>query len=96
MDPDFPPRVHFTEFASDAFEIRFMFWYAPPDHWAFQAFSEQVNLEIFRAFEQRGIQFSLPVRHSYWKQDDRQGPLEIELNNITAESDRPQTTPPSE
>ncbi len=86
MDPDFPPRVYFTEFGSDAFEIRFMFWYAPPDRWAFLAFSEKVNLEIFRAFEQQGIQFSLPLRHSYWKHDDQQGPLEVVVNSQSAET----------
>jgi small-conductance mechanosensitive channel len=26
-----------------------------------------------------GIQFSLPLRHSYWKQDDQQGPLDVNL-----------------
>lgn len=26
-------------------------------------------------------QFSLPFRHTYWKHDDEQGPLEIEIKN---------------
>ena len=30
-------------------------------------------------FEALGIQFSLPLRHSFWKQDDRQGPLDVNL-----------------
>ena len=86
MDPDFPPRVFFTEFAAEAFELRFMFWYTPPDRWAFHAFSEKVNLEIFHAFEQRGIQFSLPLRHSYWKHDDEQGPLDVAMISQTTET----------
>ncbi len=81
MDPEFPPRVYFTEFNPDSFNIRFIYWYTPPDLWQYYAFSEKLNLEIFKAFEERGIQFSLPLRHTYWKHDDEQGPLEVVLEN---------------
>ncbi|EMI22540.1 membrane protein containing Mechanosensitive ion channel MscS domain protein [Rhodopirellula maiorica SM1] len=86
MDPDFPPRVFFADFTPNAFRIEIVYWYTPPDFWKYMAFSERVNLEIFTAFEQRDIQFSLPFRHSYWKHDDQQGPLEIKLKK-TSESD---------
>ncbi len=79
MDPDFPPRVYFNEFNPDSFNVRIYYWYTPPDRWDYYAFCEKVNLAIFRAFEDHGIQFSLPFRHSYWKQDDQQGPLEVTL-----------------
>ena len=79
MDPEYPPRVFFNEFTTDAFSIQFSFWYAPPDLWRFKAFSERLNFEIFREFEAQGIQFSLPSRHSFWKQDDVQGPLDVKL-----------------
>ena len=42
-------------------------------------FGEKVNFAIFKAFEEQGIQFSLPLRHSYWKRDDEQGPLDVRL-----------------
>lgn len=77
MDPKFPPRVYFKEFGPDALIIQLTYWYAPPDLWEFLAFSERINLKIFSAFEQHGIQLSLPLRHTYWKHDDQQGPLEI-------------------
>lgn len=79
MDPEFPPRVYFNEFNADSFNIRVIYWYAPPDLWSFYAFSEKLNLEIFRAFEEHGIQFSLPLRHTYWKQDDEQGSLDVKV-----------------
>jgi MscS family membrane protein len=79
MDPEFPPRVYFKEFGPDAFIIQLTYWYTPPDLWEFLAFSERLNLEIFKAFEQHGIQLSLPFRHTYWKHDDQQGPLEVTL-----------------
>lgn len=68
-------------------ELRqFMFWYSPPNYWKFQAFRETVNLKMFRAFEERGIPFSLPLRHTYWKHDDQQGPLEIALSGAPPEA----------
>jgi MscS family membrane protein len=86
MDPELPPRVFFTDFNPESFNIRFIHWYAPPDFWKYYAFCEKVNLQIFRAFEDEGIQFSLPRRHSYWKTDNQQGPLEIALHRDSGES----------
>ena len=59
--------------------IRIICWFTPPNLWDYYAFCEEVNLEIFRAFEEQAIQFSLPLRHSYWKHDEEQGPLEVEV-----------------
>jgi MscS family membrane protein len=79
MDPDQPPRVYFNEFNQDSFNIRIICWFTPPNLWDYYAFCEEVNLEIFREFEEQAIQFSLPLRHSYWKHDEEQGPLEVEV-----------------
>ena len=88
MDPELPPRVNFIEIDPEAFNIRLTYWFTPPDIWEFYSFSEKVNLEIFRAFEEQEIQFSLPFRHSYWKHDDEQGPLELSVMN---KPERPMT-----
>ncbi len=80
LDPKHPPRVYFADFAPAAFTIRLIYWYSSPDLWSYMAFNEKINLAIFEAFEQHGIQFSLPFRHTYWKKDDEQGPLEIALD----------------
>ncbi len=79
MDPEFPPRVYFNDFNADSFNIRVTYWYAPPNLGDYYAFSEKLNLEIFRAFEEHGIQFSLPLRHTYWKHDDEKGPLDVKV-----------------
>ena len=79
MDPDFPPRVHFIDFEPDAFTIRIMYWYTPADYWKYLAVSENINFEIFHAFEERGIPFSLPVRHTFWKRDREQGALDVQV-----------------
>jgi MscS family membrane protein len=77
MDPDRPPRVFFDEFTPAAFSIKFIYWYSPPDYWRLREFSDKLNFAIFRRFQARGIQFSLPFRHSFWKHDDEQGPLDV-------------------
>ncbi len=79
MDPDYPPRVYFNEFNPDSFNIRIMYWYSPPDVWAWYAFTERVNLEICRIFEEQQIPFSMPQRHTFWREDYRQGPLDVRL-----------------
>lgn len=79
MDPEFPPKVFFSDYNPDSFNIRIIYWHVPPDLWTYYESCERVNLEIFRAFEENGIQFSLPIRHSFWKTDDTQGPLDVSL-----------------
>ncbi len=100
MDPKYPPRAYFNEFNPDSFNIRVIYWYRPAELWAFYEFSEKINLEIFRLFEERGIQFSLPLRHSYWKQDSEQGPLDVNLclshsSDVTESRAHATTTDPS-
>jgi MscS family membrane protein len=85
MDPDYPPRVFFVDFGPNAFSIQFFYWYAPPDFWKFRAFGEKLNFEIFQAFEAEKIQFSMPFRHTFWKHDTKQGPLDVKLLNDDAQ-----------
>lgn len=77
MEPELPPRVFFDDFTATAFRIQFLYWYHPADYWKFKAFGERLNFEIFRKFEAHGIQFSLPARHTFWKNDNEKGPLDI-------------------
>jgi MscS family membrane protein len=77
MQPDFVPRVYFNEFNPDSFNIRVIYWYHPPNYWDFLAFSEKLNLTIMRAFEDQGIQFSLPARITYTSPTSEPSPLEI-------------------
>jgi len=79
MEADFPPRVFFNDFNHDSFNIRFICWYHPPQYWDFLAFSERLNLEIFRAFEEKGIPFSLPSRITYTTPDSRPQPVEVRV-----------------
>jgi len=79
MDPVHQPRVYFDDFTSEGFTIKFYCWYSPPEFWKFKEFNDRLNFNIFRRFEAQGIQFSLPFRHSLWKEDSVQGPLDVNL-----------------
>ena len=79
MDPDFPPRVFFFDFNPKAFIIRAIYWYNPPRYWDYLAFSERVNFEIFRAFEEQGIQFSLPARVAHTSLESVEKPVEVTI-----------------
>ena len=79
MTDDHPPRVFFDDFTLDAHVIKFYYWYSPANFWDFKAFGDKLNFAIFQKFEAEGIQFSLPSRHSFWKEDNVQGPLDVNL-----------------
>ncbi|QDT66405.1 Low conductance mechanosensitive channel YnaI [Calycomorphotria hydatis] len=65
MNAEFPPRVFQNEFNRDSYNIRMIYWYHPPDYWAFLAHSEKLNGEIARNFEEAGIRFALPATENY-------------------------------
>ncbi len=79
MDPELPPRVFFTDFNPTAFNIRVIYWFNPPKYWEFLELNEQVNLQIMRAFEEQGIQFSLPFRVTHTSLDSEQTPVEVKM-----------------
>ncbi len=62
MEEDYPPRVNFLDFGAESFIIRIFYWYNPPDYWKYLEFSEKVNLDVFRALDEQGIQLAAPLR----------------------------------
>jgi MscS family membrane protein len=79
MNPDFPPRVFFSEFNSDSLNLLFLYWYHPPDYWTYMAFSEKVNLEIIRRFNAEGIDFAFPTQTLHLAGDPKR-PLNVGVN----------------
>jgi len=79
MDPDYPPRVFFLDFVPDAFTIRVIYWYHPPNYWDYLAFSEKFNFAIFRAFAEQEIQFSLPQRVSHTSLASKETPIDVRM-----------------
>jgi MscS family membrane protein len=62
LDPDFPPRAYFTEIHPDYLNLRFLYWYHPPEYWDFLEFSQGVNLRIQREFAEAGIALESPMK----------------------------------
>jgi MscS family membrane protein len=65
MNPELPPRVYFDRFADCSLNLIVIYWYHPPDYWAFLAFGERINLELLRRFNDEGIEFAFPTRTLY-------------------------------
>lgn len=85
MDPDFPPRVYFSDFNDASLNIMMLYWYHPPDYWAYMDFSERVNLEIFRRFEKEGIEFAFPTQTLYVAGDPNR-PLNVGIHDERQDS----------
>ncbi len=78
MEDEFPPRVFFSEFNSASLNIIAIYWYHPPEYWEYMAFSEKLNMEILRRFNDEGISFAFPTQTMYLVSDpDR--PLEASV-----------------
>ena len=65
MHEDFPPRVFFNNLNSDSLNIMVIYWYHPPNYWDFMDFTERFNKEVFRRFNEEGIDFAFPTQTLY-------------------------------
>lgn len=71
MHPEFPPRAFFNEFNDASLNLFAIYWYHPPDWWAYCAFTEWVNKEVFRRFNEEGIDFAFPTQTLYLAGDPK-------------------------
>ncbi|HKI45918.1 MAG TPA: mechanosensitive ion channel domain-containing protein [Balneolales bacterium] len=76
LNPDFPPRVYFSDFASTSLDILVIYWYHPPDYWKYMEFSERLNMNILKRFNEAGIDFAFPTQTVYLAGDENR-PLNI-------------------
>ena len=83
MHEDFPPRIFFNDFNSDSLNIRVFYWYHPPEYWNFMAFSERFNKEVFRRFNEEGIDFAFPTQTVYLAGDSSR-PLIVGIGEETS------------
>ena len=68
---EFPPRVHFSDFAAESLNIQIVYWYAPVDSWACMEHCERVNFRIMEEFERLGIEFAFPSKTRIVKNQKR-------------------------
>ncbi len=76
INPDFPPRVYFSDFASTSLDILVIYWYHPPDYWKYMEFGEKLNMNILKRFNEAGIDFAFPTQTVYLAGDENR-PLNI-------------------
>lgn len=70
MDPELTPRAYFNEFKRDSLNSIFVFWYHPPDYWAYMTLNQRINKQIMAEFEKEGIKFALPSTSVELTQND--------------------------
>lgn len=80
MDEAFPPRVYFDDLNADSLNLKCFYWFHPPDYWAYMAFTERVNREIFQRFNEEGIDFAFPTQTIHLA-GDKDRPLDIGVKN---------------
>jgi MscS family membrane protein len=76
MHPDFPTRVFFNDFNAASLNILVIYWFAPPDYWAFMEFDQSFNLALLKRFNEEGIDFAFPTQTLYLAGDPSR-PLNI-------------------
>ncbi|MBN2302678.1 MAG: mechanosensitive ion channel family protein [Lentisphaerae bacterium] len=72
MNPAFPPRVFFSDFNDCSLNILMIYWYHPPDYWAYMEFTQRLNMSILRRFNEEGIDFAFPTQTIYYANADKQ------------------------
>jgi MscS family membrane protein len=71
MNEDLPPRVFFNGFNDWSLNIMVVVWYHPPNYWDYQAWLQNICLEIMRRFEAEDIDFAFPSQTIYMANDDK-------------------------
>ncbi|MFW6371121.1 MAG: mechanosensitive ion channel family protein [Bacteroidota bacterium] len=78
MDPEFPPRVFFSEFNADSLNILMIYWYHPPEYWQYLEFTEKLNFQILQRFNDEGIDFAFPTQTLHVAGDPKR-PFKVDL-----------------
>jgi len=81
MNEDFPPRVFFDDLNADSLNLICFYWYHPPDYWSYMSFTEKVNREIFRRFNEEGIDFAFPTQTIHLA-GDKDRPVDFGIRNL--------------
>lgn len=76
MNEEFPPRIYFDNLNSDSLNIKCFYWFHPPDYWMYMDFTEWVNREILRRFNEEGIDFAFPTQTIHLA-GDKKRPLNV-------------------
>ncbi|MEE9912084.1 MAG: mechanosensitive ion channel family protein [Deltaproteobacteria bacterium] len=65
-------RVHFKEYGDSSLNFEVVYFVANPDFNLYMDVQEAINLEIFRRFQEEGIEFAYPTRTLYLQKDAKE------------------------
>jgi len=58
-------RVHFKEYGDSSLNFEVVYYVTNPDYGLYMDVQERINQEIFRRFEEQGIEFAYPTQTIY-------------------------------
>ncbi|MBK5938004.1 mechanosensitive ion channel family protein [Halochromatium roseum] len=61
-DENLPPRVYFSDLNADSLNILVLYWFSPPDYWAYLEHATWFNLQLIERFNAAGIEFAFPTQ----------------------------------
>jgi MscS family membrane protein len=86
-----PPRVSFNDFNATSLNIKVFYWYQLTDgrdYWGFLDHSEKVNMRLFKAYGEAGIEFAFPTQTVYLAGDPARE-LRLKLESGSGDDDGP-------
>lgn len=87
MNPEYPPRVYFDNMNAGSLNLKCFYWFHPPDYWQYMDFTQYVNTEIFRRFNEEGIDFAFPTQTIHLAGDEKR-PLTIGMERLNEDQQR--------
>lgn len=63
-------RSHFKGYGDSALQIETVYYVLDPDYNVYMDIQQELNLEIYRTFEEEGIEFAFPTRTVFWRAGD--------------------------
>ncbi len=63
-------RVHFKEYGDSSLNFEVVYYVTNPDYTAYMDIQEAINEEIFRRFEEKGIEFAYPTQTVYIQREE--------------------------
>lgn len=70
MNPNFPPRAFFAGFGDYSLNLQAIYWYHSANYMNYLAFSEKINMELLKRYNEAGIQFAFPTQTLYVNRDN--------------------------
>lgn len=73
---------------TDSLNLKCFYWFHPPDFWQYMDFTQYVNSEVFRRFNEEGIDFAFPTQTIHLAGDEKR-PLNIGMDRLSGKKDPP-------